>query len=352
MMFDQDILCDLSGFAPLQMELEASYYAFSSLTELIALALHYKQKEEQKDCTYFFRGEGACFQFPTASLFVPGTLTECENEYYQAALSSAPDYFYSLNSTFDRLSQMRHYAFPTRILDITENILTAWFMALDSWYLGNRDKLCEYPQIQRENEPFPCPRIVVFRVPKTRIKDAESDLVTNLSCLAKVKDEFTIGHLWHEILQERYDFHENVFWENFKQLFENWCVRPRMTNPRVRNQQGAYVLFGLSEEALSGSPINGQYDRSLKLKKSSGKHAKMNITQEVLPDQSCDIQVMGYLMPSQGVLQTHRSMKDFVQDSFRDLGYVGVAPHTVYVDDFEKHAAYWKQVIEDRHKKH
>ena len=111
------------------------------------------------------------------------------------------------------------------------------------------------------------------------------------------------------------------------------------------------MRFGLSEKALSGLPINGRYDRSLKLKKSSGKHAKMNITREVLPDQSCDIQVMGYLMPSQGVLQTHRSMKDFVRDSFRDLGYVGVAQHTVYVDDFEKHAAYWKQVIKKRHKK-
>lgn len=349
-MFSSNILSNISGFAPLQMELEASYYAFSSLTELIALALHYKQKEEQEDCTYFFRGEGACFQFPTASLFVPGTLTECENEYYQAALSSAPDYFYSLNSTFDRLSQMRHYAFPTRILDITENILTAWFMALDSWRLGHRDKLCKYPEIQGKNEPFPCPRIIVFRIPRSRIKDAESDLVTNLSCLAKVKDVFTIGHLWHEIQQERHDFHENVFWDNFTQLFENWCVRPRMTNPRVRNQQGAYILFGLSEKALGGVPLAAQHDRTLRLKKSEGKHAPLNFTQDNLYNDHKTIQILGYLMPSQAVLQ-NQTIGDFVWNSFRDLGHVGVAQHTVYVDDFVKHAEYWKQVIKRRYRK-
>lgn len=350
-MFDRNILCSLNGFAPLQMETRATYYAFSSLSELIELALFYKKKEDEEDSIYFFRGEGACFKTHLASLFTPDAHPECENEYYQAALSSAPDYFYSLQTAFDRLSQMRHYAFPTRILDITENILTAWFMALDSWRLGNRDKLCEHPQIQHANENFPCPRIIVFRIPRSRIKDAESDLVTNLSCLAKVKNEFTIGHLWHEIQQERHDFHENVFWDNFKQLFENWCVRPRMTNPRVRNQQGAYILFGLSEKALGGHPLAARRDRTLRLKKSEGKHAPLNFTRDNLYNEHKTIQVIGYLMPSQGVLQKHGSMSDFVWDSFRDLGYIGVAQHTVYVDDFVKHAEYWKQVIKRRYRK-
>ena len=56
MMFDRNILCNLRGFAPLQMTVGASYSAFSSLNELIALALHYKQKEEQ-DITYRYKNK-------------------------------------------------------------------------------------------------------------------------------------------------------------------------------------------------------------------------------------------------------------------------------------------------------
>ena len=344
-----DILCNLPSFAPLQRAMGVNYFTFSSLSELISLALQLKQKEDEENCIYFFRGEGACFLEPLASLFTPGVLPKCENKYYQAALSSAPDYFYSLQTTFDRLSQMRHYSFPTRILDISENVLTAWFMALDSWVIDKRDRLCKFPQIQSKDEAFPCPRVIVFRIPKNCVKEAESDLVTNLSCLAKVDDTFTIGHLWHEIQQERSDFHEGAFWENFKDLFTNWCVRPRMTNPRIWDQQGAYILFGLSQEALNGLPINGVYTRELQLHKSKGRFAKLKVASEVRGEMANEIQCYAYLMPSQASFHFHGTMENIVWSARRELEYVGIASHTMYRDNIEKHSEHWREVIKRRY---
>ncbi len=219
---------------------------FRNLGELVNLADGYRRdadssrrKDGEGGCTYWFRGEEAFFPDLQPGLFRSGV--EHESELYQSALGSAPERFRGLESVFDRLTLMRHYGYPVRLLDISQNILTAWFMALDAWRSVRNDIACAVrpgnPYFS--GHPFPCPRISVIRVPDSRVKAAESDLVTNLGMLAKVGDEFSFGKLWHEVRQERRGFDEGAFWDSVDEMFGNWCVKPRISNTRVDMQQGA-----------------------------------------------------------------------------------------------------------------
>lgn len=330
------------------------HVAFDTLGDLVNIAQEYRKRGAAEGCSYLFRGEPACFPGVKASLFTcaGGRQSECEHLYYQRALSSAPDFFCSLRTTFDKLGQMRHYEFPTRLLDVTENILTAWFMAVDAWCCDEGMKLMlRYPAGLQEvirTKPFPCPRVNVIRVPNERIKQAESDLVVNLSNLAKVRDRFTIGELWHAIRQENFDFHEEAFWDCFGDLFTNWCVRPRMTNPRITMQQGLFILFGLSTAALRGRSVFGFRDQGYFLQKSADPSHQFSPLQPATTSPTDQIAYEAVLMPSAEAVQNCRptgsqsQMELYVSDMAEQLAAVGYAPYTMYRDDFTKHAKFYR----------
>lgn len=336
------VLTYLPGLPRYTPNPRVTYEAFDSLGNLVDLALRYKKREEKEECRYFFRGETKCFPRIQASLFNTSQKSKGEHLFYQKALSSAPERFQHLRTTFDCLTQMRHYTFPVRILDVTENILSALFMSLDGWMADARNAFrCDHPETYAGSDPFPCPRIDVIRVPNGRIKEAESDLVVNLSCLAKVKDDFTLAMWWHEIRKENPDFHTDVFLENFHECFNNWCVYPRLNNPRIRMQQGLFILFGLSEAALNGRSIGCFHDevrcKDYPLKKSANPNSQYT---PLSNDPNTDtISHVAWLMPSTRFVGN--SLKAFVSTLSNDLATLGYAQHTMYCDDFEKHAKYW-----------
>lgn len=342
-----DILTHLPGLPPYQRAPDVNYEAFDSLGDLVNLALRYKKREKEEKCRYMFRGETKCFPVIRPSLFNTKQQSKGEHLFYQKAISSAPEHFQHLQTTFDRLTQMRHYEFPTRLLDVSENILTALFMALDGW-LGNQcNKLyCEHPEIYSE-EKFLCPRIDVIRVPEGRIKEAESDLVINLTCLAKVKDEFTPAMWWHEIRKDNPDFHEEAFLDHFDECFNNWCVYPRLTNPRILMQQGLFILFGLPEDALCGKSIacfrHKEQCKDYKIQKTANEK-----TQYIpLPRDSTSDEIahVAWLMPSANAVAKHDSFVDYIKALSDELSTLGYDQHTMYRDDFVKHANYWREHI-------
>lgn len=343
-----EILTRLPGCTRYSPNPRVVYVAFDSLGDLIELALDYKRREAKENCRYLFRGETKCFPTIQPSLFNTRQKASCEHLFYQKALSSMPKQFHHLRTTFDCLTQMRHYEFPTRILDVTENILSALFMALNGWRGDARNAFqCDHPETYSPSDPFPCPRIDVIRVPNGCIKEAESDLVTNISCLAKTKDEFTLAMLWHEIRKEIPDFDEDVFLENFKKLFSNWCVYPRLTNPRIQMQQGLFILFGLSQEALCGRSVECFHDKKQCKDWSLKKTA--NLDRQYTPLSrtpfSNEISHVAWLMPSVEFVGKYTSFKDYIESLSNELATLGYSTHMMYCDDFVKHADYWREHV-------
>lgn len=308
---------------------------FDSLGGLVDLAIRLREEAREKGDALYFRGEPACYQSVQAKLYrEPGVMHE--QEVYQAALSSTPQQFYPLQTTFDRLTHMRHYDYGVRLLDVSPNILTSWFMALDSWNGHNQGV-------------YPCPRIVAIRVPRGREKPAESDLVTILSALAKVPNKFEIAKWWHEIRKEMVDFDTSVFWEKFNDFFQNWCVSPRLENSRVAMQQGKFILFGLHPDVRTYPKEMLRQNERLALFKDAGHgrvYVPLQATDPFYPTHKGElppISIDRYLLPSQALMpgNTLDRLAVNVASALSLLAHLGIAQHTLYPDDLSRHAKHW-----------
>ena len=159
--------------------------------------------------------------------------------------------FASCKSTFEKLVLMQHYGIPTRVLDISLDPLQALFFSL---YIDPKSK---------QNDD--CDAIVlIYEIPKDSIRNYHSDVVSILSNIAVYNyDNLAIGeipysdemidrtqfngndsviHLVHEIRAEKPYFDNWIKKDNMESIY---CVHPLLDNPRIRSQQGAFLLFGI-----------------------------------------------------------------------------------------------------------
>lgn len=149
---------------------------------------------------------------------------------------------------------MQHYSAPTRLIDLSDDPLTAL------WFALNKE----------------CNNGVVYliKIQKSKIKYSDSDTVTVISNLAKIGlfneqsekskqkiaedvkfvvnsikdiDEFnsfpSIKYLLHEIRNDVNHFEPII---DPKHISSIQCVKPKLTNSRLKNQKGAFLLFGLN----------------------------------------------------------------------------------------------------------
>lgn len=205
-----------------------------------------------------------------------------ESELMRECERRLPNEFAECKSTFERLVKMQHYGIPTRLLDITIDPLVALFFAL---YKDpkNHDDLSKQDAV-----------VLVYKVPKEKICNYRSDkvsVVSNISVysydslqicdiltnklygknnnskkafvgaltknileldlemfddtlICDFNKDKSIKHLLHEIKSEKPHFSDNI---NPNHLYRVFAVHPLLDNPRIRAQQGAFLLFGLDE---------------------------------------------------------------------------------------------------------
>ena len=149
---------------------------------------------------------------------------------------------------FEKLVRMQHYGLPTRLLDVTYNPLVAVYFA------------CEQ-QSKYDAE------VIAMRVDANHFKYFDSDTVrciSNISNLSQseikiIKDCKTSddlnnsepGKRLHDfVMQERPNFSPRI---NIDHLKDFYLVGPRLSNPRIQAQNGAFLIFGVEEEIKSGA---------------------------------------------------------------------------------------------------
>lgn len=235
----------------------------NNLQSAIQIVLDIKQ--ENNNNPLYFRGEKKDYGCSSLnpSIYRDLETLKKEHEFYRE-MQRFNDQEFSVDRTaFDKLSRMQHYNTPTRMLDISEDLMSALYFALEN---------------KKDDEPA---ILYIFEIDKQKIKYYDSDVVSVIANLAKTPLEneenpskskkhiasdasFYIDarkeynresisskrYLLHDIKEEKPYFEDLI---DPKHIFSVQCVKPKFTNQRIQGQKGAFLLFGLNKENIESS---------------------------------------------------------------------------------------------------
>ena len=229
-------------------------YSVADYLEILKTFSHYGLDGCCGDVQLYFRGEPEDYG---ATAGLPGITRgkwlddNNESDLFRECERRLSREFVACKSTFEKLVLMQHYGIPTRVLDISIDSLQALFFAL-------------YHDPKYDYDDKKDSVVLVYEVPKKSIRSWHSDVVSvisniavynyddlDISRLSNSTDEFertafnendSIKHLLHEIKAEKPHFVDWIKKDNMESVY---CVHPLLDNPRIRSQQGAFLLFGL-----------------------------------------------------------------------------------------------------------
>lgn len=211
--------------------------------------------ELQTQSAYLFRGHSNFTYQLKPSIYRDEGWIQNEDVLFKELILRCPNDFSDQQSTFQTLVKMQHYSLPTRLLDLTANPLVALFFACAAG---------ANPQESGE--------VLVFRIPKREIKYFDSDTVSVISNISRRPKSFEvpsgnlperkfnatkeISYLLHEIKHEKPYFTPSIVRAHLESVV---CVKPKMDNPRIIRQDGAFLLFGVSGTKMSPAVVPPEY---------------------------------------------------------------------------------------------
>ena len=206
---------------------------------------HFINKLDAKGKKILFRGHSDPNYMLLPSVLRNKEMEKNEAKMYNEILINCPEDFEKCRTHLEKLVEMQHYGLPTRLLDITKNLLVAVYFACEA----NRDSYGE---------------IVILSVHEKDIKYPQSDTVTILSSLPvfsyqKQKEFENLAldkdinnsqfnqkakRLIHEIRLEKPAFESEIIKEHIVDSFMVYAVK---NNKRIIKQDGAFILCGLGD---------------------------------------------------------------------------------------------------------
>lgn len=227
-----------------------------TVSETIGELMRIVERESDDESEIFFRGvyrnhgsddpiEPVTTHFP-CSLYQSSSLYKHERALYEEAMRYNVASFEHDRTMIDRLVRMQHYQLPTRIADLSSNMIQGIAFAVGAGnapYGGDR---------ALDRDGF----VRVIKVAKHKMKSWTSDIITALAHLPLVDCERLdfdkhdgMDVLRYEILKERPGFgftDDRPRWNERlkKEIQQIWAFKPRLNNPRIKNQSGLFLVYG------------------------------------------------------------------------------------------------------------
>ena len=207
----------------------------------------------------FFRGHSNPNYLLLPSIMRNKRAQANEHKMYQELLINCPDSFEKCQTHLEKLVEMQHYGLPTRLLDITRNLLVSLFFACES-------------------SPETYGEIVLISAKESDIKYPQSDTASVLASLpvfpqSKQKEFFEWAteqsitqddfnrlavRLLHEVRFEKPAFQPEI---NKEHLIGNYVVHALKNNKRIIKQDGAFIICGLGDTVRSLSEFRYKQHR-------------------------------------------------------------------------------------------
>lgn len=224
--------------------------------------------------TYFYRGQSNYDWNLTPSIYRNreenfSEVIVSENKFVKQCISSFPNEFLNEKFMVDKLAKLAHFGFPTRLLDVTKNIMVALYFACND----------EKSDVDGALYTFSCSEY--------NLKYYDSDGVSILANIANLNshDKELISDTLLKFAKDKNlsDFNKNEsvekliyyiqqdnkpYFKAFKNpnsLLNTIYYQPTQNNMRLVSQSGAFLMFGFQAQSLDltekfNNRIFGGYD--------------------------------------------------------------------------------------------
>ncbi len=225
---------------------------FSSVSGVSKFISSLKSSEE-----LFFRGHSNPNYLLLPSIMRNESTKANEYKMYQELLINCPDSFVKCQTHLEKLVEMQHYGLPTRLLDITRNLLVSLFFACESSpetygeivLISAKESDIKYPQSDTASVLASLPLF-----PQNKQKEFY-DWATDSSI---TRDDF--NHLAIRLLQE-VRFEKPAFQPEIEKetLIGNYIIHTLKNNKRIIKQDGAFIICGLGDTVHSLEKFRYRY---------------------------------------------------------------------------------------------
>lgn len=252
--FTQELLRNIKEFHGIQNHVRFSkgvaynaakveLHFFSSVSGVSSFISSLKKNA---DSLIFYRGHATPNYILRPSIMRTTSLQEHESTLYNELLIDCPEEFEKCHTHLEKLVKMQHYGLPTRLLDITRNLLVALFFACESQsesygelilITANRQEI-KYPQSDTVSILASLP---VFSVQKLH----EFFLLARDPHISRLRFNDEIARLVHEVRLEKPAFQPEI---NKNDVLDSYIVYALKNNNRIVKQDGAFILCGLDNQ--------------------------------------------------------------------------------------------------------
>lgn len=150
----------------------------------------------------------------------------------------------------DKLVRLQHFGMPTRLLDVTKNPLVALYFATQE--SGADGTVICFSVPEQKQRFFDSDTLSILSNLSNLTKEEKRNLLDRMKRASNIgpgigrdefnKDDGELKKFIHFIRQEKPYFDYNICPSD---LIDKYYVHPRLNNPRILAQAGAFIMFGL-----------------------------------------------------------------------------------------------------------